>query len=65
MSEINGKTLSISFSRIIRCAQNAAGCFVKPYGGGLFRIRHHRFVNDFVHDSQKEIQWEITSQEGA
>ena len=38
MSEINGKTLSISFSRIIRFAQNAAGCFVKPYGEVFFAL---------------------------
>ena len=38
MSEINGKTLSISFSRVIRFAQNAAGCFVKPYGEVFFAL---------------------------
>ena len=38
MSEINGKTLSISFIRIIRFAQNAAGCFVKPYGEVFFAL---------------------------
>ena len=38
MSEINGKTLSISFSRIIRFAQNAAGCFVKPCGEVFFAL---------------------------
>ena len=38
MSEINGKTLSISFSRIIRFAQHAAGCFVKPRGEAFFAL---------------------------
>ena len=38
MSEINGKTLSVSFSRIIRFAQNAAGCFVKPCGEVFFAL---------------------------
>lgn len=40
---------------------------ILPFVGGTFvtYLPGCRFVNDFVHDSQKEIQWEITSQEGA